>query len=235
MNATPAPAVPSCVELVTDDVDAACAFYAELLGWTYSSSAGGVAAFADGSAAAELRSGRTPARWWTVFAADQAADVRAAATGAGASVDGDEVRDPFGGSFRVRAEVSVAAPGPGRPSWYEYMTTAPGEADRFHADVLSLHATVPPGSPDDSYALLTTAGRPVAGRLTLPTPLAALIPVGWMVYFAVTDPDGVVEQAQRLGGHLIVPPRDVPTGRVAALADPGGAVFTVIRPAPGPA
>ncbi|MCI4065678.1 hypothetical protein MRQ36_25220 [Micromonospora sp. R77] len=56
-----------------------------------------------------------------------------------------------------------------------------------------------------------------------------------MVYFAVADPDGAAERAERLGGRLLVPPRDVPTGRVAALADPAGAVFTVIRPAPAPA
>ncbi|MCX4471845.1 hypothetical protein OOK41_16270 [Micromonospora sp. NBC_01655] len=228
MHTTPTPAVPGGVELVSADLDASRAFYADLLGWTYA----GSTAFADGVPAAELRSGGAPARWWTVFAVDDSGAVSAAAARAGARLDGDDVHDPLGGSFRVRAGAHVVAPGPGRPCWYEYMTTAPDAADRFHADALGLRASAPPGAPDDSYVLLSAAGRPVAGRLLLPLPLDTLLPTGWMVYLAVADPDGVAAQAGRLGGRLLVPPRDVPTGRVAALADPAGAVFTVIRPVP---
>jgi predicted enzyme related to lactoylglutathione lyase len=110
------------------------------------------------------------------------------------------------------------------------MTVVPGDADRFHHDGLGLRAE-PPAAPDDSYVLLAAGGRPVAGRLALPAPLAALLPTGWMVYFAVPDPDDAATRAARSGGRVLVPPRDVPTGRVAALADPAGAVFTVIRPA----
>ncbi|MFC4147361.1 VOC family protein [Micromonospora mangrovi] len=235
MNASPAPAVPGGVELVTPDLDVARAFYTDLLGWTYTESAAGTTALADGLPAAHLRTGDAPARWWTVFAAEDAEAVRAAAGRAGARGDGEQVYDPAGGAFRVRTGGEVVAPGPGRPCWYEYMTTAPAEADRFHAEVLGLHATVPPGAPDDSYALLVAGGRPVAGRLTLPPPLHGLLPTGWMVYVAVADPDAAAERVEGRGGRLLVPPRDVPTGRVAALADPAGAVFTVIRPAPAPA
>ncbi|WP_420884054.1 VOC family protein [Micromonospora sp. CPCC 205547] len=235
MNASPSPAVPDSVTLVTADVDAARAFYADLLGWTYTDSADGTAALAGGQPAAELRVGDGPARWWTTFAVDDADVVRDAAARGGARVDGDDIHDPFGGAFRVRVGSPVGVPGPGRPCWYEYMTTVPGDVERFYADTLALRATVPPGAPDDSYALLISGGRPVAGRLALPAPLDTLLPTGWLVYFAVADPDGAAEQAQRHGGRLLVPPRDVATGRVAALADPTGAVFTVIRPAAGPA
>ncbi|MFC8849996.1 MULTISPECIES: VOC family protein [unclassified Micromonospora] len=241
MNASSAPALPGGVTLATPDLDAARAFYAGLLDWTYAAPAGPrtgraevTAAYAGGTLAAELEPGAAPARWWTVLAASDAEAVRAAAVGAGARLDGDDVHDPLGGSFRLRAGTDVVAPGTGRPSWYEYMTTAPAGADRFHADALGLRASVPPGAPDDSYALLLAAGRPVAGRLALPPPLAGLLPTGWMAYFAVGDPDDVAGRAQGLGGRLLVPPRDVPTGRVAALTDPAGAVFTVIRPAPAP-
>ncbi|BCL17520.1 VOC family protein [Micromonospora sagamiensis] len=231
MSTSTTPAVPDRVELVTTDVDAVRPFYTDLLGWTYADATGGATALADGLPAAELRAGPAPARWWTVFAADDPATVRAAATSAGARLHGDDVHDPLGGCFRLGSGATAVAPGPGRPCWYEYMTVAPGDADRFHADGLGLRATVPPGAPDDSYVLLTGDGRPVAGRLALPAPLATVLPTGWMVYFAVSDPDAVAERAPRLGGRLLVPPRDVPTGRVATLADPGGAVFTVLRPA----
>ncbi|SCF00362.1 VOC family protein [Micromonospora mirobrigensis] len=230
MNTPVTSASPVGVELVTGDLDAAADFYAGLLGWTGTATADGVTAHAGGVAAAELRRGPAPARWWTVFGAADPGPVRAAAERAGAHVDGDEVRDPLGAGFRLRAGVTPVAAGPGRPSWYEYMTGDPATADRFHADALGLRTTVPPGAPDDSYALLGAGGPPVAGRLALPPPLRDLLPAGWMVYFAVADPDDTAERARQRGGRVLVPPSDVATGRVCALADPAGAVFTVIRP-----
>ncbi|MEV0158181.1 VOC family protein [Micromonospora sp. NPDC050686] len=224
---------PAGAELVTNDLDAARSFYHDLLGWTYTDTADGFTASADGLPAAELRSGPAPARWWTVFGTAGAAAVRAAAGQAGARLTADEVHDPLGGSFRLRTGVRATVPGPGRPCWYEYMTNDPARADRFHSDALDLRATTPPGASDDSYALLSAGGtRPLAGRLAMPAPLQTLLPAGWMVYLAVADPDDIAERAQRQGGRLLVPPRDVVTGRVCALADPAGAVFTVIRPAP---
>jgi predicted enzyme related to lactoylglutathione lyase len=35
-----------------------------------------------------------------------------------------------------------------------------------------------------------------------------------------------------LGGTVLVPPRDTPTGRVMTLADPGGAVLTLLTSRP---
>lgn len=230
MNIAPA-ALPGPVELVTPGLDAARDFYAALLGWTYAGSAGLVQAYAGGAHAATLRSVEAPARWCVTFAVPDVAPVHAAATVAGARLDGDELCDPLGGSFRVRDDAQTVPPGPGLPCWYEYMTAAPTDADRFYAEALGLHATVPPGAPDDAYAVLLAGGRPVAGRLSLPTDLAAVLPSGWMVYFAVGDPDRVAGEAARADGRVVVAPRDVGTGRVAAIADPAGAVFTVIRPA----
>ena len=231
MNRSRPPAVPGPVDLVTGDLGAACAFYGALLGWAFGDTTDRVTASTGGTTAATLRSGDGPARWWTTFTVADVAAAGAAATGAGARLDGSDVHDPFGVFFRIGPDAAAAAPGPGRPCWYEYMTTAAGDADAFHAEALSLRPTVPEGAPDDSYVLLVAGDRPVAGRLAIHPPLAGTLATGWMVYFGVADPDAVAEQAERLGGRLLVPPRDVATGRVAALADPAGAVFTVIRPA----
>ena len=52
-----------------------------------------------------------------------------------------------------------------------------------------------------------------------------------MVYFAQPNVDAATHHALQLGATLLVSPRDTPTGRVAALRDPTGAVFTLLRPA----
>lgn len=54
------------------------------------------------------------------------------------------------------------------------------------------------------------------------------IPSHWMAYVAVTSVDETAEQAQQLGGQVLVPPFDlVGLGRMALLLDPTGAPFAV--------
>lgn len=58
------------------------------------------------------------------------------------------------------------------------------------------------------------------------------IPPHWMVYFMVDDADATIAKAAALGGRVVVPAFDVAgVGRIAMLADPQGAHFSVIRPA----
>jgi predicted enzyme related to lactoylglutathione lyase len=84
-----------------------------------------------------------------------------------------------------------------------------------------------------TYALFTLGGRPVTGRLGLPPEMAAALGSRWMVYFAAPDVDASADQAGHLGGAVLVPPTDTPTGRVAAIRDPTGATFTLLRPPGG--
>ncbi len=55
----------------------------------------------------------------------------------------------------------------------------------------------------------------------------------WSVTFAVADTDAVVAGAVAVGGSVAAPPFDAGPTRVAVLADPQGAVFTVSAYAPG--
>jgi predicted enzyme related to lactoylglutathione lyase len=65
--------------------------------------------------------------------------------------------------------------------------------------------------------------------------IASLVPVGaseqarWAVTFSVDDTDRIAERAVQLGGELRVEPYDAGPVRMAELADPAGAVFTVGR------
>jgi predicted enzyme related to lactoylglutathione lyase len=62
------------------------------------------------------------------------------------------------------------------------------------------------------------------------TPPMEGMPAFWGVYFAVGDCDATVTKAQALGAKVLNGPMDVPeVGRMAALMDPQGAAFSVIR------
>jgi predicted enzyme related to lactoylglutathione lyase len=53
------------------------------------------------------------------------------------------------------------------------------------------------------------------------------------VYFAVDDADATASKAAEGGGRVMVQPFDIPSvGRSAVLADPQGAIFSVLTPAP---
>jgi predicted enzyme related to lactoylglutathione lyase len=83
--------------------------------------------------------------------------------------------------------------------------------------------------PGDRFTLYdaTAAGdrRPVAGRLTAEG--------GWTCYFAVPDIATAAAEATDMGGTVLIGPTDVPTGVVAAVADPAGAVFALLENPPG--
>lgn len=49
----------------------------------------------------------------------------------------------------------------------------------------------------------------------------------WAVTFAVDDTDRAAEQAEELGGAVLVPPFSAGAARIATLSDPAGAVVTV--------
>jgi len=54
------------------------------------------------------------------------------------------------------------------------------------------------------------------------------IPPHWTVYFAVSDAEAIAKRVSELGGNVTVPPFDTPVGKIAVLADPQGAHFSVI-------
>jgi predicted enzyme related to lactoylglutathione lyase len=55
----------------------------------------------------------------------------------------------------------------------------------------------------------------------------------WIPYFSVDDVDATVTRVQGTGGTVLMPASDMPeVGRMCWLADPFGAPFAVITPAP---
>lgn len=54
----------------------------------------------------------------------------------------------------------------------------------------------------------------------------------WSVTFTVEDPDATAKQAAELGGEVLVEPFDAGPVRVAVIADPQGATFSILRYVP---
>lgn len=123
----------------------------------------------------------------------------------------------------------------GRLLWYELMTTDLAAAERYYTAVVGWTITPFADSTTGPYSLFTRPdGGPAAGAMALPAELVARhVPPHWMLYVGAPSLDLVVADAQRLGATVLSPVIDVPTvGRMQALADPQGAAFTVIEPAP---
>ncbi len=78
------------------------------------------------------------------------------------------------------------------------------------------------------YATLKTGGSEVGGIGELDSSLAAEVAAHWSVYFAVEDTDAAVATVSALGGATVRPAWDSPYGRIAIVADPEGAAFSLI-------
>ncbi|CAN7226655.1 VOC family protein [Phenylobacterium sp. LjRoot219] len=123
----------------------------------------------------------------------------------------------------------------GRYIWYELMTSDVEAAKRFYGDVVGwTHEDMSAG--DMTYTVLKAADAPsgVAGMMTIPAEVKAMgVPPNWTGYVCVDDCDAAAEKVRSLGGSVMRPPEDIPDiGRFAVVADPHGAVFEIMKPAP---
>ncbi|GAA4815004.1 VOC family protein [Streptomyces ziwulingensis] len=248
---------PNWIEVTAPDPDGAASFYGALFGWRFRSAgpaAGGYGFFElDGATVA----GRMPATAdqgpasWTVYF--QSPDAEATAEAAGRA-RGRVLARPAAvgeqGVAAVLADRAGAAYGiwqPGRRKgldrageegalcWVELYTPDIAAAAAHYRAVLGLETSAVT-FPDGTYTSVGPSGAAEDGMFGGVVPLAD-DPVEsephWLPYLAVTDPDAVVARTLELGGEVRMPATDVAgAGRVARLADPYGARFAILRPAP---
>ena len=119
--------------------------------------------------------------------------------------------------------------------WYELITSDPDAAATFYADVVGWTVAPfdgPAVTQDGSgggmdYRVFSAADVAIAGLLRAPDP--AMKP-GWLGYIGVDDVDASVAAVEQAGGAVHMAATDIPgVGRMALLADPGGAPFYVMR------
>jgi len=247
---TYAPGTASWVDLASTDIEASRRFYSELFGWdtrvAEQPEAQGYTTFLkDGKAVAAVGGQMDPSlptSWTTYFATNDANETAAKVEAAGGKVLIPPLdvmgygtmavfADPGGATFAVWQEGTMpGAEVKGESSsfgWAELMTSDPGSAKTFYPSALGLTARdVDYG--DGVYTLWELGEKAEAGMYQV----TADEPPRWMVYFNVDDPDAVAAKVEQLGGTVAVPPTDTPAGRFAAIGDPQGAYFSIIKPDP---
>jgi predicted enzyme related to lactoylglutathione lyase len=118
---------------------------------------------------------------------------------------------------------------PGSFCWNELISTDLDASKSFYKAVFNWDAEDqgPPGGPV-AYTEWKLNGKSVGGLMLKSPEMPAEMPPLWGVYFAVADCDESVAKAESLGGAVFMPPTDIEPGRFALLADPIGAVFSVL-------
>lgn len=248
------PGTPSWAELSTTDEVAALNFYSALFGWandpqpitdTWSynmQKLNGLEAAAIYQQSEEEQSRGVPPHWNTYITTTDVDAVAQQASQIGGTVlfgpmDVFEagrmamLQDPQGATFAVwQPKEHIGArvkEDPGAMVWNELMTTDSKAAVVFYMGLLGMEEGQTMGPME--YKLLRSQGVDVAGVMEI-TPDMGPVPPNWVVYFAVSDVDTTLAQAQSLGGGVTVPATDIPEiGRFASLTDPQGAVFSIFK------
>lgn len=245
---------PNWVDLQTSDQAGARDFYTALFGWSYDDrpmledtvysiatlrgeQIAAIAPLPVGAPPAD-----TPSTWNTFLAVDDADASAAKVEPAGGQLIlpafdvGDAgrmafVADPTGaqaGLWQARTHIGASLVNePGTLIWNELITDDASSALAFYAAVVGLGSAVMP-MPDGEYTVLQVHEDGVGGCIAPPRPD---VPNHWHVYFCTEDVDTTIATAAKEGGALMADPFDMATvGRMAVLADPQGAVFSVMQP-----
>lgn len=118
---------------------------------------------------------------------------------------------------------------PGGFCWIELATTDQPAAKAFYTSLFGWQVVDRPMGPSDFYSMFELDGAHVAAAYTMrPEERSQGIPPHWMLYVSTASADQSAAQAAELGGKILAPAFDVfDVGRMAVLADPAGAVFSV--------
>lgn len=112
-------------------------------------------------------------------------------------------------------------------SWNELLTADVAGAKAFYGELLgwTLQDT---GEFGRDYTLAKAGETTVGGIMAIPEEAKGM-PPSWGAYVTVDDVDKLLPQVEKLGGRVIVPPRDIPgLGRFMVIQDPQGAMLSLI-------
>jgi len=236
-------------DLMTDDVDAALAFYGPLLGWRFEESTRlgkryvlvtSNGAYVAGIADVERQNPDEPIGQWLSYISvpdlDRAVQ-RVAAAGGEVLVDPVQlevtrasiVTDPQGALLGLLELPGLLIPAAAQALdadtfiWRDYLADDVDGALAFYRDIASFDGQRTPR--DDVVHYVLSRGEPRAGLFGIGD---EPVKPNWIVYVRVDDPAALARQAEQLGGTVILEPRaGVWGGSVAIVADPSGAALAL--------
>ncbi len=242
----PAPGTPCWHDLMSPDVEAAARFYTDLFGWAYDASgaeygfyhmarvggrpAAGIGQMPEGAG--------MPSAWTVYFATDDvhATAEHAAALGATVTMPPMEVPamgwmaivlDPAGAAFGLWQGTGHLGTGiedvHGTTTWRDLHTPDIEAARAFYTELLGADAQPLEAGGTPTYGLAKD-GRNIGGIVRAPSGADAAPPT-WMTTFEVADLEAATALCTSGDGKVVQPPFDTPSGRMAVVSDPFGAVF----------
>ena len=112
--------------------------------------------------------------------------------------------------------------------WVDLSSSDPAAARAFYSKLFGWDAEVIDDRAAGGYGMFKLGGKEVGGVGPLQNPQQ---PTAWTAYVLVADADAAATKAKAAGGTVLAEPFDVlEEGRMAILADPGGAVFGLWQP-----
>ncbi len=240
-------------ELMTTDMKAARAFYAEVVGWgTQDASVPGTAytLFTAGETAVSgltnlredaPKTGLRPS-WLGYVGVD---DVDASADrirqlGGAVHVPPQDVSDISRISVAVDPQMAMIAlfkwltpgheqpaePGaPGRVGWHELVAADLDKAWAFYSEIFGWKKADADVSEMGTYQLFSAGGQTIGGMFAKPP--AQPVPF-WLYYFNIDDIDAAIRRVKAGGGQILDGPIEVPGNRwIARCTDPQGAIFAL--------
>jgi uncharacterized protein len=239
-------------ELMTTDVEAARAFYTDIMGWrTHDASMPSMAytLFTVGEASVSglmslpegaAKAGAKP-RWLGYVGVNDVDAMAERIKHLGGVVYVPPTDIPSIGRFSVVADPQSATlalvkglhPGnvqptltePGCVGWHELLAADSGKAFAFYRALFDWQNANAEIGPTKTYQLFSAGGQTIGGIFTKPP----TVPVPfWLYYFNTSDIDTTVERVKAAGGAILEGPVEVlGGGRVARCTDPQGAMFAL--------
>ncbi|WP_309571329.1 VOC family protein [Deinococcus sp.] len=243
---------PTWFDLSTGKPEESKAFYAALFGWNFEDQGSDFGHYHRIRKGSEDIAGLmpktpemagVPSAWAVYFSSDDVKADAARIGELGGKVMADPMQvmtlghmtmatDPTGAAFGLWQPLEfhgyTVAGEHGAPAWQEVLTRDSSAARDFYTTLFESSAQAVPGGM--TYYTLKKDDVETAGIIQMDDAhWPASVPPHWMTYFAVDDVQQAVEATEANGGTVNVPPFDSPFGKVAVVADPDGAVFSVIQ------
>jgi uncharacterized protein len=257
MNTTHTPGSFCWMELATTDQKAAKKFYMDLFGWTVDDAPMGPSEFysmfklegKDAAAAYTLRKDQqehgVPPHWMLYIATDDVDQSARRAAELGATIIAQPfdvmdvgrmsvVQDPTGAHFCLwqakKHSGIVTKNTDGAFCWADLNTPDVARASDFYTKLFGWK--LEKSENDPSGYLHIKNGEEFIGVIPPAEHRDPNTPPNWLLYFETSNCDASVEKAKQNGARLYAGPLSMENvGRLAVLADPQGAIFSVFQSA----